>query len=88
MLIDSGPVRSDGSDKFFGMENVSLILPGLYLKFSADDTSMETHGTLYSFSYLNMSTHVDLVTAILFYNACITPFPFENRSSTTPSALR
>lgn len=23
MLQDSGPVRSDGSDKFFGMENVS-----------------------------------------------------------------
>jgi ubiquitin carboxyl-terminal hydrolase 9/13 len=25
MLLDSGPVRGDGSDKFFGMENVSAV---------------------------------------------------------------
>lgn len=24
LLQDAGPVRSDGSDKFFGMENVSI----------------------------------------------------------------
>lgn len=25
MLVDAGPLRNDGSDKFFGMENVSLL---------------------------------------------------------------
>lgn len=24
MLVNAGPIRNDGSDKFFGMENVSL----------------------------------------------------------------
>jgi hypothetical protein len=49
MLHDSGPVRNDGSDKFFGMENVRIseihivLMQRLILRFSGD-SSMVTLG--------------------------------------------
>jgi hypothetical protein len=49
MLHDSGPVRNDGSDKFFGMENVRIpeihivLMQRLILRFS-DDSSTVTLG--------------------------------------------
>jgi hypothetical protein len=51
MLRDSGPVRNDGSDKFFGMENVSDLQSSHGKNFSADlpcDLSMVIHGMFYS----------------------------------------
>lgn len=38
MLQDSGPVRSDGSDKFFGMENVSYS-PSTSITLTCRDTN-------------------------------------------------
>jgi hypothetical protein len=36
LIADAGPIREDGSDKFFGLENVSLrnVLPALSLSLS------------------------------------------------------
>lgn len=51
MLHDSGPVRNDGSDKFFGMENVSIpdvpivLMQRLTVRFS-NDSSTVTLGRL------------------------------------------
>ena len=47
-LLNAGPIRDDGSDKFFGMENVSPKDRNLYWDTTdvSKSFSLETHGML------------------------------------------
>ena len=47
LLVDAGPIRGDGSDKFFGFENVSALVPdcaSLHPLIALFPSSLEAHG--------------------------------------------
>jgi hypothetical protein len=47
LLADAGPIRGDGSDKFFGFENVSALVPDcakLHPLIALFPSSLEAHG--------------------------------------------
>lgn len=88
MLLDAGPLRNDGSDKFFGMENVSFdsrSIKTIKIDRRMNDFSLETHGSFTA--PLLLEAYADPfspATAIQFSNAFTTPPHFENKSSTIP----
>lgn len=80
LLTDAGPLRTDGSDKFFGMENVS---------FQPCPGECETDIAVYSLAIPGKAqslressallTSPGLVTVTLYFNAYITRYLFGNR---------
>lgn len=87
LLQDAGPLRNDGSDKFFGMENVRLpSLPPAERKEGANGSQAQYGNTwsvfLASARCLLRLMIMVVVTAIRYSSAFTTPCPFENPSST------
>lgn len=78
-MLDMGPIRGDGSDKFFGMENVRLV--------SSSDGG-DNHADLKcAYAHPNHSTEIP-ATATPFCNASTSPFLSARPWSITPSEPR
>lgn len=93
-LQGMGPVRNDGSDKFFGMENVCATRPGslrMLTKLTCSTvvpgkpTMTPVQTKIRNRTFANPSP---AVTATQSYNAYTFPFPFANRSSIIPRERR
>jgi hypothetical protein len=94
LLVDAGPIRGDGSDKFFGFENVSALSPAcqrLRPLITSLPNSLEAHGMhLPSTAHERepLLTYSPSAIAIRLYNVYTTLCPFGNRSSTSHSDPR
>jgi ubiquitin carboxyl-terminal hydrolase 9/13 len=94
LLADAGPIRGDGSDKFFGFENVSALLPAcprLRPLIASLPNSLEAHG-MHLLSTARererLLTYSPPAIATPSYNVYTTLYPFGNRSSTSHSDPR
>jgi hypothetical protein len=86
MLMNAGPIRNDGSDKFFGMENVWPQSNSSWSKLIYGACSSEIPGQ----THRVRETRTKLTLSVIvtrYYSACTIPYHFENMSSTTPSDL-
>lgn len=87
LLLDPPPLKPDGSDKFFGMENVSLLViryaPCVVDLVNANfyRLNMPIHGRSLkpnTFLIKPPVANADTVIVIQFFSVSITPSPFEN----------
>jgi ubiquitin carboxyl-terminal hydrolase 9/13 len=97
LLLDAGPIRTDGSDKFFGFENVSS-------SFQAQRLNARSSANVVTISlavlgipppcdsactvrpFVNTTNIVRSATATPLYNVYTTRLPSGNKSSTSPLA--
>lgn len=74
-LQDLGPIRGDGSDKFFGMENVRYIFPltCLFSIIASEVKGLPKTDLNGAHALVHCSTEIHVI-AIPYYNASTIPF--------------